>query len=75
MIELKKGDRVTRKSVNNFKSMAGEPGTIVTVFHSNHSTDKNSRAYIRWDRINKTGQQHSTVQFRFLTLINNNEDI
>jgi hypothetical protein len=61
---IKVGDRVTRKPVNNFKHQSHEKGTVVLVLQSN-------RCKIKWDKINATGQRHSTIQTKFLNKITN----
>lgn len=58
-IEFKIGYRVTRKPVNNF-SRDGMIGTIVE--------ELENRSKIKWDKKASTGQQHSTIQNRFLTI-------
>lgn len=55
---FKEGDRVTRKNVNAFRYMQGACGTIVKVM--------GDRCKIKWDEINTTGQQHSTINKKFL---------
>jgi len=54
------GDRVSRKPINNFKSQSDEVGTIVNIF------TLASRAKIKWDKKSNNGQQHSTIQLKFL---------
>ena len=58
---FKIGDRVTRKPVNNF-DRSGMQGTIVaiTFYYRNK---------IKWDVKQKTGQQHSTIQSKYLIKI------
>ncbi len=55
------GDRVKRKPVNNFDRNGGE-GTIIKTLPGN-------RNYIKWDIKQATGQQHSTIQSKFLDRI------
>lgn len=57
------GDRVTRKNVNAFRYMQGINGTIVYITYDD-------RCYIRWDTKASTGQQHSTIQKKYLTHLN-----
>jgi hypothetical protein len=52
------GDRVTRKPVNNF-DRSGMKGTIVAI-------TPDYRNKIKWDEKQRTGQQHSTIQSKFL---------
>jgi len=59
-MELKVGDRVTRKNVNAFRYMQGIKGIIVEITYD-------GRNKIKWDVKNKTGQQHSTIQTKFIT--------
>lgn len=75
---MKKGDRVTRKNVNSFRYNQGIYGTIIRV-------NEDGRCYIKWDTFRQTtyryyykgksftkvtNQQHSTIQQKFLTVIN-----
>lgn len=60
--EIKVGDRVTRKNVNAFRYMQGINGTVVSITY-----DK--RCFIKWDIKANTGQQHSTINPKFLSLI------
>lgn len=55
-------DRVTRKAVNNF-SQDGSIGTVVEILPGD-------RCKIKWDVKSSTGQQHSTIQFKFLSKVN-----
>lgn len=55
-------DRVTRKPVNNF-NRSGMKGTIVQIMND-------GRNYIKWDIKQPTGQQHSTIQSKFLIKTN-----
>ena len=57
------GCRVSRKPVQNFKHQSHEEGTVVELKYNK------TAAYIKWDRKNKTGQQHSTIQLKFLRII------
>ena len=52
------GDRVTRAKINAFRYGKGN-GVIVEITHD-------GRNKIKWDEVNTTGQQHSTIQSRFL---------
>lgn len=52
------GDRVTRKPVNNF-DRSGMKGTIVAITYD-------YRNKIKWDEKQRTGQQHSTIQSKYL---------
>lgn len=54
---FKIGDRVTRKPVNNF-DRSGMKGIIVEI--------NGNRNKIKWDEKQDTGQQHSTIQSKFL---------
>jgi len=55
---FKIGDRVTRRPVNNF-SRCGAVGTIVEI-------TSDYRNKIKWDEKQSNGQQHSTIQSKFL---------
>lgn len=52
------GDRVQRKPINNF-DRSGMIGTVVELVPPN-------RVKIKWDVKQSNGQQHSTIQTRFL---------
>lgn len=62
--KLMVGDTVVRKQVNAFRYHRSVKGVIVEI-----TSDGRNR--IRWDDKNKTGQQHSTIQTKFLQKINN----
>jgi hypothetical protein len=59
------GDRVTRKKVNAFRYSEGN-GTVVSI-------NPDGRVFIKWDKVASTGQQHSTIQPKFLHKINPDE--
>lgn len=55
------GSRVIRSKLNAFRYHRHVEGTVIKVI--------GERCYIKWDEINTTGQQHSTVNKKFLILI------
>lgn len=59
--EITVGDFVRRKKVNAFRYHQEMVGIVLKI------TD--GRAYIRWEIKQRTGQQHSTIQLRFLELV------
>jgi hypothetical protein len=59
MTTIEIGDRVKRRPVNAFRYSSDNIGTVV-----GKTTD--GRNKIKWDIKAKTGQQHSTIQSRFL---------
>lgn len=54
------GERVTRKQVNAFQYHRYQEGTII-------EKTPEGRNKIKWDDKTDTGQQHSTIQDKFLT--------
>ena len=60
--KMKVGDRVTRSKLNAFRYHREMNGTVISITHDN-------RCYIKWDEKNTTGQQHSTVNPKFLILL------
>lgn len=62
-MDFEKGDRVTRAKINAFRYGKGN-GTIVEI-------KKDGRNKIKWDDVNTTGQQHSTIQSKFLVKLSN----
>ena len=65
-MQFKVGDRVTRRKVNAFRYNLGYIGTVVEI-------KKDGRCFIKWDEksgkygIPGIGQQHSTINPKFLT--------
>ena len=59
LFDFKVNDRVTRKPIQAFKYMQGITGTIINI-------DKWGKCKIKWDIKASTGQQHSTIDQRFL---------
>lgn len=55
---MKIGDRVTRKKINAFRYSVGN-GTVVSI-------EEDKRIKVRWDKKASNGQQHSTIQEKFL---------
>lgn len=62
---LKVGDKVTRKNINAFRYMQGIIGEIVE-----KTTD--GRNKIKWEVVASNGQQHSTIQDKFLIKVTTN---
>ena len=61
--EFKVGDKVTRKNVNAFRYMQGINGVIV-------EKTIDGRNKIKWPVIQSNGQQHSTIQDKYLIKTN-----
>lgn len=56
------GDRVKRSDKQAFRYSKGE-GTVIEI-------TQDDRCKIKWDEKASTGQQHSTIQKRFLITLN-----
>lgn len=59
--QLQIGSRVQRRPVNNF-DRSGMVGTVVEFVQEN-------RVKIKWDVKQSNGQQHSTIQIKFITKV------
>lgn len=62
MNSFKVGDKVTRKNINAFRYMQGIVGEIV-------EKTPDGRNKIKWEVIASNGQQHSTIQDKFLNKV------